>query len=341
MIPSISQIESASRRRDPLRRMQATPLNTDLRAMGRKIHLETNSSALLIRTVEVFARYAPGGGRQPDFRWKLVCEPDRESYPVWPEVLAFSDEGIRYVSFGQHSFVAIDLNAGQAVGYIAEGLLNNREGFISPFLNTLFILTAGALQLTSFPAACVTSGEKAIVVLGDSGNGKTTSSYLATRLGLEFYSDGAAFLDLDRGRLRLWGGFSPASFAASASTYLSELETEARPFHYRDMTFLYLENGTSIRSNGHPVIPIAYVYLERGAATTPRLTALHSVKSLQRLESLLSFRDDPRFALLHVTALRALAQVPSYHLAYGQDPAVASTFLRHLLNVHDSLETPR
>ena len=289
----------------------------------------------------MFSRFAPAGGTQPDFHWKLVCEPDRESYPVWPEVLAFSNEGIRYVSFGQHSFVAIDLNAGQAVEYIAEGLLNNREGFVSPFLNTLYILTAGALRLTPFPAACVRSGEKAVVVLGDSGNGKTTSSYLATRLGLEFYSDGAAFLDLDQGRLRLWGGFSPASFAADATAHLPELRNDARPFHYRDMMFWYLERGTSIRANGHPVTPIACVYLERGVAATPRLTALHSVKSLERLENLLSFRDNPRFALQHVAALRALAQVPSYHLAYAQDPAVAATFLRHLLNVHDSLETPR
>jgi hypothetical protein len=187
----------------------------------------------------------------------------------------------------------------------------------------------------------VTRGEKALIVLGDSGNGKTTSSYLATRLGLEFYSDGAAFLDMDKGRLRVWGGFSPASFPAEASGYLPDLRTEARPFHYRDLTFLYLENGTSIRSNGHPVIPIACVYLERGVASTPRLTAISPLKSLARLEGLLSFRDDKRFALQHVAALRSLAQVPAYHLAYPEDPAVASTFLRHLLNIHDSLEARR
>jgi hypothetical protein len=33
--------------------------------------------------------------------------------------------------------------------------------------------------------------------------------------------------------------------------------------------------------------------------------------------------------------------LPAYRLPYGDDPAVAATFLRSILMVHNSLEKPR
>jgi len=149
------------------------------------------------------------------------------------------------------------------------------------------------------------------------------------------------FLDLDDGKLRAWGDFSPALFRVETSEFLPELRISGRPFHYRDLTFLYMEEGTSIPSNGHPVIPVACVFLERGVAGAPRLAPLNYAKSSKRLEESLSLRDDERFDTQQSAALSALARVPAYHLAYGTDPAVAATFLRNILTVHVSLEVTR
>jgi len=338
MTTSRACLESAVKRQDPLRRLLPTPLGADLPVMGRMIRFETSNLSALERTRDLFARYPKASHRHSDFLWRIVCESAPQAGPPWPEVSAFSDQGLRFVSFGQHSFLAIDLAAREAVGYLAEGLLADPEGFASPFLGTLFILTAGALRLTPLPAACVTMGEKGLLVLGEPNNGKTTSSYLTARLGLNFYSDGPVFLDLDDGPLRLWGGFLPAAFRTESSKFLPELQGVGRPFHYRDLTFLYVEEGTSIPSNGYPVIPVSCVFLERGVASTPRLTPLNHLKSCRRLEESLPFKDDERFEAQHAAALSALARVPAYHLTYGADPAVAATFLRNILTVHNSLE---
>lgn len=329
------------KRQDPLRRMRSTPLVAHLPVMGRTICVETNTPTVMEGIRALWARYPSAAGSDYDFRWRIVCEPARQAGPPWPEVLSFSDAGLRYVSFGQYSFIAIDLTARQAVGYLAEGLLADAAGFVSPFLNTLFILTAGGLGLTPLPATCVAMGDKALLVLGDANNGKTTASYLTARLGSKFHSDGSVFLDWYEGRLLTWGDFSPAVFRLESAKFLPELLSIGRPFHYRDCTFLYVEEGTSIRANGHPVTPVACVFLERGAASTPRLTPLGSLKSQERLEAIRSFRDDEPLEAQHCLALRALAQVPAYQLAYGNDPAVAATFLRNILTVHSSLEAAR
>ena len=232
--------------------------------------------------------------------------------PPWPERCAFSDNGLRFASFGQRSFLAIDIAERKAVGYCADGLLADQAGFASPFLDTLVVMTASALRLTPLTAACVTMGKEALVVLGKPNNGKTTSSYLATRLGLEFYSDGTMFLDLDDGRLQAWGDFSPAVFRTDATTFLPELQGVGRPFHYRDLTFLYVEEATSIRSNGYPVIPVACIFLEKGVAGTPRLSPLNQIRFFQLLEESIPLKGDERFETRRAAVLSALVHVPAY-----------------------------
>lgn len=183
----LSESLTAERKRqDPLRRLLPASLVADLSVMGRTIRLETNSPSILARTQGLFAKYPGAVSGRSDFLWKIVCETNPLVRPPWPEISAFSDKDLHFVSFGQHSFLAIDLATKEAAGYLPEGLLADEAGFTSPFLTTLFILTAGALRLTPLAGACVTLGRKALLVLGMPNNGKTTSSYLAAKRGSIF-----------------------------------------------------------------------------------------------------------------------------------------------------------
>lgn len=321
----------ATGRPDPLRRLTPTPLAADLPLMGRLVRLETNHTEAFIRARRLFARYPALLRGRPEFRWKIICEPGSQLDTSWPEISAFSDHGVRFVNIGQRSFIAVHLDAREAVAYLAEGLLQDAAGFVSPFLYNLFSLTAGALRLSALTAACVTKGEKGLLVFGMPNNGKTTSSYLATRLGLDFYADRAVFLDRSRGSLRVWGDFSPAAFRVQTEEFLPELRFLGLPFRYRDQCFLYVDEGTSIECNGYPVVPVACAYLERGATRSPSLSPLSRMESRQRLEQNIPFKDDERFAAQESAALSELARVPAYHLAYGNDPAEAAAFFPGLL----------
>ncbi len=57
-----------------------------------------------------------------------------------------------------------------------------------------------------------------------------------------------------------------------------------------------------------------------------------------RLRESLPFKEDERFEPQRAAILRALAELPAYRLAYGNDPTVAVVFYRSLLNAHDLLE---
>jgi hypothetical protein len=321
-------------RSDPLRRLTLTPHVADLPVMGRTIRLETNSPTVLKRTLQLFERYRGSSMGIPDFLWKIVSESNPQMRPPWPQISAFSGDGLRFVNIGQRSFLAIDLEAREAVAYLAEGLVADGAGFACPFIDTLFCMTAGALRLTALHAACVTKGEKGVLVLGMPDSGKTTSGYLASKLGLEFHSDQAVFVDMDDGTLRIWGDFLPAVFRAETSRFLPELEALARPFCYLDSTFLCVDKGSPQLYQANSVTSVSCVFLERGATSVPRLTPLSRVESSRRLQESLLFKDDERFEAQESAALRTLTLVPAYHLAYGNDPAEAAALFPSLLSAH-------
>ena len=334
-------MDAATKYRDPLRRFTSTPLVTDLNIMGRRVRLESNSSALFRGITSLFHRDQCLSPAPPDFTWRLVCEANPGSHPPWPEMAAFSDEGLRYVNLGQRSFFAIDLDAGRAVGFLSEELVNDPLGFSSVFAATLFDLTAAALGLVQIAAACVSLKGKALLIFGPPRSGKTTSTYLAGKLGLEFHADQASFLDLKFEALQAWGQFWPAAFRPDSVPFLPELDSRAGSFTYGSLTFRCFATHPFPTPLAQPVIPVSCLFLERQAAEVPHLISLSPAEREARLNNCLSFQDDARFQAQYAAALNAVSKLPAYRLSYGDDPAVAATFLRSILMIHNSLETSR
>jgi hypothetical protein len=329
-----------TKRSDPLRRFTPTPYATLLPVMGRSILLETNDARMLGRLASVFAVYPPSQSRQPDFRWRIVSQPGREVHSRWPARSSFSDAGSRFAEFGQTNFVAVDLEAREAVSYVAAELVGNDLELTSPLLDTLFSMTAGSLGLTSIFAACVGMGGDALLLVGAPDNGKTSACYVATRSGFEFHADRAVFLETKSGRLRAWGDFWPAVFRPEGLKHFPELQSSTHLFRYRDLSSYYLDKRGYHTLPVRPVTPVCCVFLERrpSEAVMPSRISRHEFS--RRVESLESFPDDLRFEAQRAAVFNILETLPAYDLAYGYDPAMAAKSFPELLRRHAS-RTPK
>jgi hypothetical protein len=259
--------------------------------------------------------------------------------PPWPKRAAFSGFGLRYAEFGQSNFLAVDLEAREGIGFLAEGLAEDQLGLTSLFLDNMFCLSAGSLGLVSLHAACVALGQKGLLVFGPPNSGKTTASYVAAKLGLEFHADEGVFVELEAGSLRAWGGFWPVPFRPEALRFLPELQDCARPFFYRDFIFYQVEKPRPQAAQAHPVIPVCCVFLEIQASTVPCLLPLGCSELSRRLTEDVLFKDDDRFARQRAVVFNSLERLPAYRLVYGDDPSVAATFLRRILEDHGIPET--
>ena len=141
---------------DLLRRSTPTPLVADLCIMGRAVHLETNSTKLLECLRRELESYGGDRAVRPDFLWRLVSEPDATGFEAsWPEGAGFSDAGLSLVNFGQRSFIAVDLEAREAVGFLEERFTEDEPRLVRLFLTTLITLTAPALGPAAGSAAHV------------------------------------------------------------------------------------------------------------------------------------------------------------------------------------------
>jgi hypothetical protein len=326
-------------RNDPMRRFVPTPYTACLPIMGSTVRLETNNSKLLEHMVELFARYPGAASGHSTFLWRIVVDPDIQVGQSWPRRSAFSDNGLRFAQFGQRTFLAVDIEGREAIAFVAAGLLEDAPGFTSPFIDTLFYMTAGSLGLVPFAAACVSSGMKGLLVLGSPNQGKTTASYLATKSGLTYHADQSVFLEIVCGELRAWADFVPVAFRPETLQLLPELAPRTRRFSYCDFNFYYMEKNERDAARPGFVTPVCCVVLERESSSVPRLVRLGEKDVSIVHPRYIAFEDDYRFEEQRLTIFAALAHLPTYHLSYGSDPATAVPFLRRLLASPDLQET--
>jgi len=325
-------------RPDPLRR--ATPLNylLPIEVMGRAGRLETNSKIVLECARALFPKCGTASNSTSMFIWRIVSDTDASMFPPWPTSAAFSSGTLRFVNIGQRSFVAIHLGTAEAAGFISEGLTRDGPGFAGVFLATLFYLTAPILGLTPLKAGCVSQGGKGLLLLGPHGSGKTTSAYAGSKMGLEFHSDMATFLEPVDGHLRAWGEFWPALFREDAARSLPELMCLGQLLRHESETFISVDKGHLCGQPPRSVEPAVAVVLDRGATESPRLTRLAPGEFSGILQASLPHEESGSFKEDQQKVLAKLGMIPAYKFAYGNDPAEAAKFCRSLLNAQDILK---
>ncbi len=322
----------AQTRPDPLRRFSSTPLASNLQLMGRTVRIETNDEGVLELAWKFFERYQNGNPGVPEFTWRLISEPDRKSQSTAVQVSAFSDPGLQYVNIGQNSFLAVDLETREAIGFLSDFFFQDDPRLRHrPPLDILFCMSAASLGLVALSGGCVGLNDRSVLVFGPPNSGKTTACYLATKLGMEFHADQVVFLEMNRNVFGVWGDYLPAVFRPDTLDFLPELRRSARRSAYADVSFYYFDKSPLQARQARPVVPVCSLFLDRGVSRETRLTEIGGEDTFSRLRDSMLFDEDPRFEANITEALLRLAEQPAYHLQYGSDPKTAADFIERIL----------
>lgn len=322
-----------TRRQDLLHRFAATPHGTDIRLMGRTVRLEASGAAILELARSFFRSHQVGTEGVPEFHWRIVCEPDPTVTSTTVPLSACSDPGLEYVSLGQRGFLAVDFENREAAACLSEQFLEDVARFRHrPPLDILFCMTAPSLGLTTLSGACVGVADRCALIFGPPNSGKTTSSYLAARAGMDFHADQIIFLDMRDASLRAWGDPFPVVFRPEARQFLPELESTAIRSTYEHLEFYYFDKSPLQPRFAKPLTPVCGLFLNRNAEGDKQLTALKKTDALSRLHDCLLFDEDERFDEQISAALSAVSCIPIYDLSYRQDPGIATGVIKELLS---------
>lgn len=130
---------------DILRRFTATPLRASLRLKDCEVRLETNSPAILRQISDVVGESSSSGTSSCHFLWRLISDEDAELGAPWPAASVLSADGLHLEHVGLRTFFAVDSEARLAVGFVAEGLLND-PGFERFFAARLVSATSAIID---------------------------------------------------------------------------------------------------------------------------------------------------------------------------------------------------
>ena len=324
-------------RPDALRRFASTPHADDILLMGRTVRIASNSYDALDLARSFFLQHQAGPTAEPEFRWHIVCQSDPAAESMSAPLSAFSDPGLRYVNLGRKGFMAVDLESREAVAFLSDQDVRHDARFgHRPPLDILFCMTAASLGLTALSGGCVGvndgASDRAVLIFGPPNSGKTTASYLAAKLGMEFHADQVVFLDMRSGFLRAWGDPFPAVFRPESIPFLPELERTARLSTYENLEFYYVDKSPMQAHLARPLTPVCSLFLNRNAGSNTELTRMTAAEAVSRLRASLLFDEDERFDAQITAAVTALATTPIFNLRYDEDPKTAANVIKALLS---------
>ena len=324
------------RRPDTLRRFASTPHADDILLMGRTVRIETNSNDVLDLARSFFLQHQGEQTGKPEFRWRIVSQSESaESTPA--PLSAFSDPGLRYVNLGRRGFMAVDIESREAVAFLSDQFIKHDARFgHRPPLDVLFCMTAASLGLTALSGGCVGVNDgisdRAVLIFGPPNSGKTTASYLAARLGMEFHADQVVFLEMRSGFLQVGGDPFPAVFRPESIHLLPELKRSARRSTYENLEFYYVDKSPLQAHLARPLTPVCSLFLNRNAASNTELTKLTAAEAVSQLRASLLFDEDEGFDAQITIALTALTTAPIFNLRYDEDPKTAAHVIKTLLS---------
>jgi hypothetical protein len=331
----LQQVQVSARsetRQDLLRRFTLTPHIADLRLMQRTVRLETNNPSVLDLALKFFEHHQDGTPADPEFLWRLVCESDPNAQSTAVQLSAFSDVGLQYVNIGQRGFLAVDLERREGVGFLNESFFEGEARLRHrPPLDIFFCMTAASLGLTAMSAGCVAWKDRGVLVFGPPNSGKTTASYLAAKLGMEFHADQVVFLDMRGNALRTWGDPFPAVFRPETLDFLPELRQSACHSTYADLSFYYFDKSPWQSRRARSVTPVCSIFLDRSTGCDTQFQETSPEDSASRLRDCMLFEEDPQFDAQNLAALTALTAKPAYNLRYDRDPKIAATIIEKIL----------
>lgn len=162
--------------------------------MGAAFRFESNSTELLNLADAAFARLPRHriGARVPDVRLRMMLTPvtrsARRSEP--PSLALVSGSGLLAAGTSGSSYVALDPNAGRALIAISPAMLRFPYHLRYELIEfAVYTLAARTQRLAPLHCACVGKEGKAVLLMGESGAGKSTVALQCLLAGLDFVSE--------------------------------------------------------------------------------------------------------------------------------------------------------
>jgi len=174
---------------DPLLYEFSLPLRESYFPLGNELELATNSRDVAEAAANLWSRY-PGISADPPVRLRVAVSRENAAQPPEP-AMPRGHEHLIVTAHGPGNFAVCDLARSVSFVCLTPDVAADLPYVTHYFLEPLVYLMLGARYFTMVHAACVAWNDRAILLCGDSGSGKTCLAYACARRGWTFLSGDA------------------------------------------------------------------------------------------------------------------------------------------------------
>jgi hypothetical protein len=306
------------------------PLSRVVYPMGYAVEIMTNSPEVLLAAEEAWGQYMCLRNTAP-VKVRLAVAPSGESSYAGPPGFRTHDH-IAVLSIGRDDCVIADLARGLLFGWLTQATISDRAWFRYHVLEGQVYLTLCALHCTPVHAACIALDDRALLLCGNSGAGKTSLAYAcARRFGWTYLGDDATYLPRDPEQIVAVGRSRHIRFRSSATEIFPELTAFApvqRPNGKEDIEVSSEALGLSVADESNVA---AIVFLNRSPGMPAGIEPFPTRAALEHLSQVICYGEERVRRELR-EHLRRLVQLPTFEIRYSNfDEAEAR--LRSLLEL--------
>jgi hypothetical protein len=275
---------------DPLLCEFELPLRAVYHPLGFSVEIATNSKEVLAGAEESwgnFRRIFP----EPAVQLRIgVVEGGPEKCPPAPVCRAQRNLLARVADARNYS--VSDLKQGFAFSWLTQTVVENRAYTRYHFIEGMSWDLLDSLYLTPIHGACVSMGERGVLLCGDSGAGKSSLSFACARTGWTFLSDDSCCLIRRRtGRVVVGNPYS-MRFRVSAVELFPELKDRRITLRTDGEFAIELQTASLPEIRRTSECSIDYiVFLSRGEPGPPSLLPFPKNKALEWFEQVVCYGE--------------------------------------------------
>lgn len=209
-------------RPDPLYRNVVFHERTTIPVLGVPVEFATNDATVLAAVEDNFGMWRrldrhPAFVSGNEISVRLILHEGDERGDGRVAVSYRMPDAERVLVHTPGSLGVADIRRGEAIVYVTSSLLEDCDHFRNAVLDALTLTLVTTRDRLPVHAAMVRRGDKALILAGPSGVGKSSLAYTAVDSGWELLTDDACYVQLDP-EFRLWGNpgrtYLPADTAA-------------------------------------------------------------------------------------------------------------------------------
>jgi hypothetical protein len=335
MRPSINPVT------DPFGERAAPLQRRSLHLLGALVRFESNSARLLRLVDHAFAGLPRHRlwAQTPRLRVRLQLSAGRRrpSTSQPPPLTTFAGPGLLGGAIDQSNLAVISPAQGSALILVSRDMLRHAYEVRYELIEfALYVLVARAQGLVPLHAAVVGRHGRGLLLVGDSGAGKTTMALHCLLQGLEIVSEdgvfvlpdellatgNASFLHLHRGGLRLLNGHKIAGWIRSSPIIRRRGGAHKYEVDLRRTGYRLARSAMTIQ---------AVVFLSKRRASKRQLLVPVAARHTAARLAVLQPYGASQLGWRRLT--KNLADVRAFELRRGSDPGLAVEALRELLDL--------